>query len=403
MPQPRAGFAYDVMGDGKMAIRGGMGLFTERLRQNNFNFGAGGNWPNSTAGDVYNGNVRAINTTGVGDPAAPIQPPGMTVWPSNNTVPSIYSWYAGVQRQLPANFTLDISYSGNHSIHLMNQRHINALPAGTFLSNPNLSKSVNFYNNALLPYYGWGDLTAVETQAYSRYNAMMLRVSRRFSKNLSANFNYTRSKVMDIVDNDDNGVNNPFNIRQNYAVAGYDQPNVITLDFVYMLPKTTTGNAAVKQVVNGWELSSMIRSQSGVPININSNGNLYGVSAGNQYPNLSGDPYAGNNSFQWLNPAAFTRPQDGTYGTLGRNALRMPGVRNFDINMIKNFAITEAAKLQFRAEVFNLFNHPQVWGIDTGFGADNPGGAISANNKNFGRANNYRDARTIQLALRFSF
>ena len=388
-----------------MSVRGGFGLFNERLRQNNFNFGAGAQWPNLISGSVYNGNVTSINTSGVGDPSAPIQPPGMTVWPADNTMPTIYSWYAGVQRELPARFSLDLSYSGNHAVHLMDQRQINALPAGTFLANPNLSKSVNYYNNALLPYLGWGGLNAVETLAYSRYNAMMFRLSRRFANNLSVNFNYTRSKISDIVDNDSDGINNPFNIRQNYGNAGYDQPNVETLDFVYLLPKVkgSLDQPGLKQIFNGWELSGMIRAQSGMPLTINSNGNLMGVNLGSQYANLTGDAYAGQNSFQWLNPAAFTRPADGSWGTMGRNSLRMPGIRNVDVNLVKNFTFTETMKLQFRCEVFNLLNHAEVWGINTGFSGDNPGSGISASQKNFGQANNYRDARTLQLALRFSF
>ena len=64
----------------------------------------------------------------------------------------------------------------------------------------------------------------------------------------------------------------------------------------------------------------------------------------------------------------------------------MPGVRNVDVNLVKNFNFTEAAKVQFRCEVFNLFNHPQVWGINTGFSGDNPGSAISTSDKNFGQA-----------------
>ena len=401
--QPRVGIAYDVLGNGKMSIRGGFGMFNERLRQNNFNFGAGAQWPNLISGSTYNGNVQSINTTGVGDPSAPIQPPNMAVWPSDSTMPTVYSWYTGVQRELPAKFTLDVSYSGNHAIHLMDQRHINALPAGTFLNNPGLSQSVNYYNNFLLPYLGWGDLTAIETQSYSRYNAFMLRVSRRFAQNLSVNFNYTHSNIKDIVDNDSDGVNNPFNIRQNYANAGYDQPNVETLDFVYLIPKAPIANPIANKLFNGWEISGMLRIQSGMPITITSNGNLMGVNAGSQYPNLTGDPYAGQNSFQWLNPAAFTRPADGSYGNLGRNALRMPGIWNTDVNLVKNFHFTEAMKLQLRCEVFNLFNHPQVWGLNTSFSGDNPGSAISSSLRNFGQANNYRDARTLQLAARFSF
>jgi hypothetical protein len=231
----------------------------------------------------------------------------------------------------------------------------------------------------------------------------MVRLSRRFTNSLSVDVNYTRSNIKDIVDNDSDVINNPFNIAQNWANAGYDQPNVFTVDFVYLLPTISTGNVLAKQAINGWELSGMFRSQSGMPINITSNGNLFGVNAGSQYPNLVGDPYSGQNSFQWLNQAAFARPADGSYGNLGRNALRMPGIRNMDANLVKNFHITETVKVQFRCEVFNLFNHPQVWGLNNGFSGDNPGSGISTTASNFGQASSYRDARTLQLALRFSF
>jgi Carboxypeptidase regulatory-like domain/TonB-dependent Receptor Plug Domain len=403
-PEPRVGFAYDLTGDGKTALRGGMGLFNERLRQNNFNFGAGAQWPNLFSGSVYNGNVSAINTSGLGSASSPIQPPGMTVWPTNNTMPSIYSWYVGIQRQLPAKFALDLSYSGNHAVHLMDQRQVNALPAG-YLQNNNLSASVNYWTSALLPYYGWGSLNAIETLGYSRYDAMMFRLSRRFANNFSVNFNYTYSKIMDTNDNDSDQIANPFNIRQSYAPAGYDQPNVATVDFVYMLPKVkgSLDSPALRQIFNGWELSGMIRSQSGMPLTINSNGNLFGANLGSQYANLSGNAYAGQNAFQWLNPAAFTRPADGQWGTLGRDALRLPAVRNVDASLMKNFIFTESVKLTFRCEVFNLFNHPQVWGINTGFSGDNPGSGISASDANFGQASSWRDARTLQLALRFAF
>lgn len=401
--EPRVGLAYDVFGDGKMAIRGGFGMFHERLRQNNFSFGAGGQWPNLSSGTVYNGNVATIDPSVVTGQNAAIQPPNMTIWPTDNQMPAIYSWYVGVQRQLPAKFTLDVSYSGNHAVHMMDQRQINALQAGTFITNPNLSKSVNYWNNALMPYLGWGNLNAVETQAYSRYNAMMLRVSRRFADNFSVNFNYTYSKIKDIVDNDSDQINNPFNIRQNWGPAGYDQPNVVTLDFVYMLPKTKSSNMLLKQALNGWEVSGMIRSQSGMPVTVTSNGNLQGVNAGTQYPNLAGDPYANTNSFQLLNPAAFQRPADGQYGTLGRNALRLPAVRNVDASIMKTFDIWESVKTTLRCEAFNLFNHPQVWGMNTGFSGDNPGSGISNTAASFGQANSYRDARTLQVAFRVSF
>ena len=80
-------------------------------------------------------NVANFSTNGVGTATSPIQPPEMTIWPSNNTMPSIYSWYVGIQQQLPAKFALDVSYSGSHSVHLMDQRQVNALPAGYLQNN----------------------------------------------------------------------------------------------------------------------------------------------------------------------------------------------------------------------------------------------------------------------------
>ena len=308
--------------------------------------------------------------------------------------------------ELPAKFTLDLSYSGNHAVHLMDQRQVNALPAGHLRHQPEPVQSVNYYNNALLPYLGWGNLNAIETLAYSRYNAMMFRLSRRFANNLSVNFNYTRSTIMDIVDNDSDAINNPFNIRQNWAPAGYDQPNVVTLDFVYDASRRSTGsNNAVKQVVNGWEVSGMFRSQSGMPITSPPTDQPVGVDAGAaSIPTSSATPMPGRTASSGSIRQPSPGPPDGQYGTLGRNALRLPGVRNVDASLIKNFAHHGNREIARSARRFQPVQPSAESGAST---TASPviirAAGISATVQNFGQANSYRDARTLQLALRFSF
>ncbi|MBV9266553.1 MAG: carboxypeptidase regulatory-like domain-containing protein, partial [Acidobacteriaceae bacterium] len=293
--QPRLGFAYDLFGDGKTAIRGGFGMFNERLRQNNFNFGAGSNYPNQFSSTALNGNVSSFSLASTGQ-----TPPNMTIFPTDNTMPTIYSWYFGVQRELGKDFTLDVSYSGNHAIHLMDQRQVNALPVGYTAQNPNALPSVNGYYNALLPYLGWGNLNAVETNAYSRYNALMLRATRRFTNGLTGNVNYTYSRTKDIVDNDSDQINNPFNIAAQYAPAGYDQTHVFSTDWVYVFPRLTD-KRLLGILANGWELTAILSVHSGMPFSIYSNGNLEGYNVGVQYVDVVGDPYAGQNSAQWIN------------------------------------------------------------------------------------------------------
>lgn len=401
--QPRLGFAYDLFGDGKTAIRSGFGMFNERLRQNNFNFGAGTNYPNQFNSTALYGNVSDFSLTSTGQ-----SPPSMTIFPSNNTMPTIYSWYFGIQHELGNNFTLDVSYSGNHAVHLMDQRELNALPAGYTTAFPNALPSVNNQYTALLPYLGWGNLNAIETDGYSRYNALMLRVSRRFVKGLTGNVNYTLSRVMDTNDNDSDQINNPFDIAASYAPAGYDQTHVFSTDWVYDLPNITQ-NRALGVLINGWELTSILSIHSGMPFTVYAGGNLDGYNAGSQYVDVLGNPYAGQNSSQWINPGAFVQPADGTYGTTGRDAFRLPWIQNLDSSLIKNFNVTERVKVVYRFEVFNVFNHPEIWGLNGtnsagGFTGLGPSLGINAtSDATFGEVNAWRDQRTIQMALRFQF
>ena len=151
-------------------------------------------------------------------------------------MPSIYSWYVGVQRELPAKFSLDVSYSGNHAIHLMDQRRVNAVPANTFV----LTRTC-----AVRQFQGRRSPAILRLgQPERRRDPRLFPLQRDdvppqppLQQSLAVNFNYTRSSAMDLLDNDSDNITNPFNMRQNWAKAGYDQTNVFTTDFVYDFPK----------------------------------------------------------------------------------------------------------------------------------------------------------------------
>jgi len=402
---PRLGFAYDVFGNGKTALRGGAGVFYDRLRQNTFGQQAYAHWPNITSATALNGNLSRVDTSVAQGAAPAIAPPSFQIFARESVAPAIYQWNAGLQQQLKYGMVLDVSYVGSHGTHLMDLRLTNGLAAGTFIKYPTLSSAVNFKNDALRPYLGWGSLTAVETASTSSYEAMLVRLSRRFSRGLSVNVSYTWSRDFSDVNEDTDTIVNSFDRHAGWSPVSFDRTNILTIDYAYEFPKVrgSLNNPFGRAVLNGWQITGVTSFQTGLPFSVTSNGSLMGLDAGTQFPDVVGNPYAGQTSTQWLNPAAFARPADGSYGNLHRDALRLPGINNWDASLSRRIPISERVRLLFRADVFNVMNHPQIWTINTGFSADNPGARISTSNRTFGQPTSYRDPRIFQFSGKLTF
>ena len=399
---PRVGFAWDVTGSGETAVRAGFGVFHERYRQNNLNFDGLGNPPLSYTPRLFGGNIDQISpalvNAGVRFPVTAVGVNG------EGHPPKIYSWYAGIQRQLPWKFSIDAAYVGNRGVDFAYIRNVNQLTLGSTITNP----PPNNTPDAVRPYLGYTAVNIIEFGAESEYHGLQARLTRRFGQRFTANVGYTLSKALDHVDADNNALGYSFDLDREWGPSGLDRRHQVSIDYVYQLPDAGTkwfNNGVGRVLLDGWQIAGISRFWSGQPLTIASNGNPGTTGGGVRADYIGGDLYpAEQTRRQWFNPLAFGRPADGTLGSTPKGFLRGPGINQWDISLYKNTRIGERMMIQFRLETFNTFNHVQFNGISTGVNVPNAGQAVTAATAGtLGQVTSYRDPRQIQAGLKFYF
>jgi hypothetical protein len=405
---PRFGFAYDVFGNGKTAMRGGFGIFYQSLTTGNFVWNLVNDPPVQFNPVEYYGNLSTFTqTNGVLFPG--------TVYGFNkqNKTAATYSSSFGIQQNLGFATILDVSYAGTLGRHLNDQRNLNTVPYGAhFLpqnadpTNPSTPLPDNFYR----PYPGLGTIWYYENASSSNYHALQVSVNRRFTEGLQFGVAYTWSKAMDFVDQDQSTVAMYAPLRVwNYGKAGFDQTHNLVVNFMYDIPKATSlvKSRPIGWFFDNWQVAGVLAFVSGTPSGVGfSTVDGADISGGGDGSRIvvtgKAQKDRGDRSFsEWFNTSVFARPPKGSMGNAPKDVFRNPGTNNLDFSVFKNIPIrSEKRHLQYRMEMYNALNHTQFSGVDATARFDASGKQV---NPTFGRVTSARSPRVIQMALRFEF
>jgi carboxypeptidase family protein len=394
--EPRVGMSYAL--NKETIVRASTGVFHTRVTLNDSTL-LGGNPPFQPMVTVGNGSVD----NPAGGATASNLPFGMQGQDVVFKHPTSYMWSAGVQREIPFGLVVDATYVGRRGLYLPRERNINQLQPGTRQANPGIDIA------ALRPYKGYGALRVSENAGYSKYNSFQLSVDRRYTNGLKIGVAYTLGHSEDNGSDKRNVLWNTYNDTNYWGPSSFDRKHVASIYYIYDLPFWKNGGSVMKSALGGWQISGATFLRSGTPFSITRTDDIAGVGEGSngQPVDVVGDINANSNgkfsggvnsgvaadqNFAF-NPTAFASPKAGTFGNETRNLLRNPGDMQWDIALFKNFALHGATKVQFRAEIFNFPNHPNLNG---------PNG--DPTNANFGRIiTKDGNRRDVQLALRFLF
>jgi hypothetical protein len=404
--QPRLGIAYQV--NDKTVLRVGGGRFYTRLGVSDSVF-LGGNPPFQPSASLTNGTVD-----GLGPSAAGQIPLVVTTQAKNLRNPEAWNWNFTAERELPWKSTASVGYVGRRGLHLQREADINQPTTAVVQANP----TANI--DSLRPFKGFGTIRQTDDVASSKYNSLQVSWNRRGGNGLQFGVSYTLSKSLDNGSNQRDVVPDTYDTTMLWGPSEFDARHILVFNYLYPIPFFRQQQGFVGKVLGGWQISGITQFQTGLPCSVASSNDFakvgldsnFGCGVNGQYWVMNGHPKIigtfGPNG-QWFsttNPDGspiFTPPSNFTFNTQRvRNVIYQPGFQNWNMGLFKALPITERVRLQFRAEAFNVWNHPNWCGSSGCSGTTNIGlNPTSAST--FGKVLTKASERNLQLSLRAEF
>jgi hypothetical protein len=394
---PRIGVAWDPFKDHKTSIRAGAGVFHDPIQVRNYHPAYIFAGPFQTGVSICVFGVPCSYPTPFLGITVPIVTIGEALEYDPRVSPFVLQYNFGVQHEIFKNTVLSVSYVGSRGYYLMVQNDLNpeiptivdgqpTFPAGSPRENPNL-----------------GGIAFNKPDGPSWYNSLQVYLTHNFGKNLQLQASYTYSKCIDYGsiafgleagNSGQQAQSDPYDLARDKGVCDFDVRHNLVANSIYTLP--FRGNAFVE----GWRLGGILTARSGTPFSVQD-----GIDQANlndpagqpgERPNLvsgfSNDPIVGKVN-EWFNPSAFALQPFGTLGDLGRNTLFGPKLADLDLSLSKVTPIKDNMNIEFRAEAFNIFNHPN-FALPVAVLTSPQVGQILGT---------VGTARQLQLALKFNF
>lgn len=399
---PRVGLIWSPAGHAKSIIRAGFGMYHEDGQLDDQNLPAKNEVPSYSVTNVTYPVDRYFTGSGTLSPNAEQR---------NRKDTYVEQWTLSVQQELPANFVATFSYLGSHGVHLLETNVVNPInPATGSAQYP-----------AFAPAISWrGSIGA------SSYNGLAVSVRRSFTHGLLVAANYAYTHELDngsngSGDGDEISPQNPLCLSCEWASGTWDARHVVNGNVVYELPfgpgRPMLNQGIASAIAGNWELTTSALARTGFPVNVllpSSYISPYGNSGTlrpNLVPGIPLTPPRGKTIAHWINPAAFAAPAAGTFGNAPRDLFPGPGTWQVDIGVAKTFPLAERARLEFRSEFYNIFNHPQLGQPQATFNPSNTAGfgsIINTVNLNTAIVSPITPVgsgtpREIQFALRLDF